>query len=117
MPHPPPTYEAVCVYAPPTTYLRGRVRVPHPAPTYEAVCMCAPPSTYLRGRVRVCPTQHPPTRHSMMPWKLALVPDPSYTAMATPAASSTSEKNSCRLGLLFSMKTEPMAVTTGMDAL
>lgn len=47
----------------------------------------------------------------------ALVSDPSHTAIATPKQSTMSEKTSVGVGRLFSMKTDPTAATTGMEAL
>lgn len=42
---------------------------------------------------------------------------PSQTANATPENSTSNAKNSSRVGGLFSMKTDPTAHTTGIDAL
>ena len=58
-----------------------------------------------------------PKRHKMMPVSDALVSDPSHTAIATPKQSTMSENSSVGVGRLFSMKTDPTAATTGIEAL
>ena len=55
--------------------------------------------------------------HRMMPATDASLADPSHTAIPTPDTMMNSDTNSLRVGVFFSMKTEPTAATTGMLAL